>query len=145
MKSSISTFTLATLVAIASLSQTHAQTQGTRVNVPFAFECAGTSFAPGTYIISKLDGEHITLRDSKTSSMVLVQNADGPENAKLGYLIFRKYRNRYFLAKYHPAYSVNSMDLPESSKERRVAKDYAMNRMEPGRVQLALNEGDWIR
>jgi hypothetical protein len=58
---------------------------------------------------------------------------------------FPKYGTRYFLAEDHPANSANSMDLPESVKERRVSKDYAMNRTEPGRVQLALNDGDWIR
>ena len=146
MKSSISTFALATLVAIASLSQAHAQTQASPVSVPFAFECGGISFAPGTHTISKVDGEHrITLWDSKTTKIFLVANADGPKNAKLGYLAFRKYGNRYFLAEYHPANSTSSMDLVESAKERRVAKDYAMKRAEPGRVQLALNEGDWIR
>ncbi len=145
MKSSISIFAVATLVAIASLSQAHAQTQASRVSVPFAFECSGVSFAPGTYTISKVDGEHmITLRDSKSSYIVLIDNADGPKNAKVGYVAFRRYGNRYFLAEYHPTNSANSMDLPLSGKERRVAKDYAMNRTEPGRVQLALNAGDWI-
>jgi hypothetical protein len=146
MKSNISTFALATLVAIASLSQAHAQTQASRVSVPFAFECDGVTLAPGTYTISKVDGEHrITLWDSKTSRIFLVANADGPKNAKLGYLAFHKYGNRYFLAEYHAANSTSSMDLPESAKERRLAGDYAMNRTEPGRVQLALNDGDWIR
>ncbi len=146
MKSSISTFALATVVAIASLTAAHAQTHASRVSVPFAFECGGVSFAPGTYTLSKLDGENmITLWDNKTTRIVLINAADGPKNAKVGYLAFRKYGNRYFLAEYHPANSKISMDLPESGKERRVAKDYAMNRTEPGRVQLALNDGDWIR
>jgi len=146
MKSSISTFALSTLVAIASLTAAHAQAQASRVSVPFAFECGGASFAPGTDTISKVDGENrITLWDSKTTKIFLVANADGPKNAKAGYLAFRKYGNRYFLAEYHPTNSVNSMDLSESGKERRVARDYAMNRTEPGRVQLALNDGDWIR
>ena len=146
MKSSISTLALTALVAIASLSQAHAQTQAARVSVPFAFECGGVSFAPGTYTISKVDGEQrITLWDNNTTKMFLANNADGPKNGKSGYLAFRKYGNRYFLAEYHPANSPHSVDLSESAKERRVAKDYAMNRMEPGRVQLALNDGDWIR
>lgn len=145
MKSSISTFALAAVVAIASLTAAHAQTQASRVSVPFAFECGGVSFAPGTYTISKEAGEQITLGDSKTTRIFLVNNADGPKNTKLGYLAFRKYGNRYFLAEYHVANSTNSMTLSESGKERRVAKEYALNRTEPGRVQLALNEGDWIR
>ncbi len=145
MKLSISTLILAAAVATVSLTAAHAQTQASRVNVPFAFECAGSSFAPGTYTISKLDGEHITLRDDNTSSMVLINHADGPKNSRIGYLAFRKYGNRYFLAEYHPYNSALSMDLPQSAKERRVARDYAMKSTEPGRVQLALNAGDWIR
>lgn len=146
MKSSIRTFALATLVAIASLSAAHAQTQAARVSVPFAFECGGASFAPGTYTISKVDGEQrITLWNNQTTSMFLANNADGPKNAKAGYVAFRKYGNRYFLAEYHPANSAHSLDFSESGKERRVANDYAMNRIEPGRVQLALNDGDWTR
>jgi hypothetical protein len=145
MKSSIRTFALATL-AIASLSQAHAQTHASPVSVPFPFECGGASFAPGTYTISKVDGEfRITLGDNKTTSIFLVSNADGPKNTKRGYVAFRKYGNRYFLAEYHSANSAHSMDFLESGKERRVARDYAMNRTEPGRVQLALNDGDWIR
>lgn len=146
MKSSISTLAITAVVAIASLSAAHAQTQASPVNVPFAFECAGVSFAPGSYTVSKLYGQHmITLRDKLSSHIFLTSSADGPKNGKPGYLVFRKYGNRYFLAEYHPAYSMDSVDFPESSKERRIAKDFALNRTEPGRVQLALNEVDWIR
>lgn len=146
MKSSISTFAITAVFAIASLTAAHAQTHVSPVNVPFAFECGGVSFAPGSYTISKLDGQHmITLWDNKTSRIFLTTSADTPKNGKSGYLVFRKYGNRYFLAEYHPAYSMDSMDLSESSKERRVAKDYALNHTSPGRVQLALSEGDWIR
>lgn len=145
MKKTIATFALAALAAIASLSQAHAQTLASRVSVPFAFECGGTSFAPGTYTISRLDADHITVSDSKSSGMVMVDNGDGPKNTTPGYLIFRQYGNRYFLAEYHPANWGQSMEVPASGKERRVARDYAMNGTEPGRVQLALNDSDWIR
>jgi len=62
-----------------------------------------------------------------------------------GYVTFNKYGNRYFLAEYHPSNSGTEIDLPRSKKERIVARDYAMNSAEPGRVQLALNDSDWLR
>jgi hypothetical protein len=140
MKSSISTLALAALVTIASLSQAHAQTQASHVNVPFAFECGSQHFAPGTYTLSNLDRDNILLRDDKTSNLVLVVIGDGPRDTKSGYVIFRKYGNRYFLAEYHPANSASTMEVPASKKERSVARDYAANQPEPGRVKLALNE-----
>jgi hypothetical protein len=98
------------------------------------------SFAPGTYTLREVDGDHmLTLRDSAH------QPGRRTEECEAGYLAFRTYGKRHFLAEYHPANSANSIDLSESGKERRVAKDFAMNGTDPGRVQLALNDGDWIR
>ena len=145
MKPNIATLALATLVAIASLSQANAQTLASRVTVPFAFECGGVSFAPGTYTVNRLDQDHITLGDNQSSSIVMTNNADGPKNTAPGYLTFRKYGDRYFVAEYHAANSPNSMAVPASGKESRVARDYAMNPTDAGRVQLALNNSGWAR
>ena len=141
MKSSISTLALETLVAIASLTQAHAQNHASKVNVPFAFDLGSVHFAPGTYTLStSLDRGHLTLQDDRTSSMVLINIGDGPRNTAPGYVIFRKYGNRYFLAEYHPANSPSTMEIPASNKERIVARDFALYQPEPGRVLLALNE-----
>jgi hypothetical protein len=146
MKSTISSLALAALVAIASLSQAHAQTLASRVNVPFAFDCGSQHFAPGAYTISRPDREHLSVRDDKTSSMVLINMGDGPKNAAPGYVAFRKYGNRYFLAEYHPANSASSMEVPTSGKERIVARDFALYQSQDrGRVELALNDGPWTR
>jgi hypothetical protein len=146
MKPSIATLALSALVAIASLSQAHAQTHASRVNVPFAFDCAGQHFAPGTYQLDgRLDLSTITIRDSKTACTVLFDADYGQKIAGVSYVTFRKYGNRYFLAAYRPSNSGITMEVPASKKERIVARDFALNQPEPGRVQLALNDSGPIR
>jgi hypothetical protein len=144
MKSSISTLALATLVAIASLTAAHAQTLASRVNVPFAFDCGSEHFAPGSYTISR-DGDHLVLRSETSAGMVTIDMGNGPKNTTSAYVAFRKYGNRYFLAEYHPANWPSTMEVPTSSKERIVARDYALYQpQDQGRVELALNDS-WTR
>jgi len=144
MKSSISTLAFAALVAIASLAQGHAQTLATRVNVPFAFNCGSKHFAPGAYTLRRHDfgsQELLTLWDGKSISQFLINIGDAPRNTAQGYVIFRKYGDRYFLAEYHSANSTETMQVPRSKMERNLARDYAANRPQPERVQVGLNEG----
>ena len=142
MKSAISALALATLVAIASLSQAHAQTHASLVNVPFAFDCGSRHFAAGTYSVSRINHDFLAVRDDKSFSEIMINIGEGPKNTTPGYLAFRKYGSRYFLAGYHAVNSANTMEVPISNKERIVARDFdrylAQNQ---GRVELALNEG----
>jgi hypothetical protein len=143
MKSRISTLAL---VALASFSQAHAQTHFSTVNVPFAFDCGSKHFAPGTYqVSSQLDWSTITLRDDQTNCTVLSNRDYRPNNAASSYVVFRSYRNRFFLAGYRPSRSGIAMEVPTSKKERIVARDFALYQPEPGRVQLALNDTAWRR
>ncbi len=138
MKSILSTIALSTLVAIASLSQVHAQTLAARANVPFAFECAGHHFAAGTYTISMLNSDNVSLfnvakSDTELALIESIGDADSPHAP--GSLTFRKYGNTYFLAKYS-AHGI-IVTVIESKQERSVARDYAANRMAPAPVQVA--------
>ncbi len=138
MKSILSTIALSTLVAIASLSQVHAQTLAARANVPFAFECAGHHFAAGTYTISMLNSDNVSLfnvakSDTELALIESIGDADSPRAP--GSLTFRKYGNTYFLAKYS-AHGI-IVTVIESKQERSVARDYAANRMAPAPVQVA--------
>jgi hypothetical protein len=139
MKSSISTLVLAALIAVASLSQAHAQTPN--VNVPFAFDFGSGHFGPGTYTVSiSLDRQYLMLRSETNGGLALVNVSDGPRNHERGYVTFRKYGNRYFLAGYHPTDSASTVQVMPSKKERVVARNFTPYQPEPGRVQLALNE-----
>jgi hypothetical protein len=144
-------FALATFAAIASFAPAHAQDLVSRVNVPFAFDCGSAHFSPGTYTIARARltiGNVLTLWDGKKTSQFLIGTGDGPRsnsNIASGYVLFHKYGNRYFLAEYHPSYWSTSMELPSSSKERIVARDFALYQPEPGRVLLAVNEANLSR
>ena len=144
MKSTLSTIALATLVAIASLIQAHAQSSHvSRVNVPFGFNQGTDHFAAGTYKIGIYSGHVLSLTDSNGHmSLVLADTVSGNgSSAKPGYVAFRKYGNTYYLAGYHVAGAL-TMTFGESKKERILARDFASNPTDTGRIQLALlNDG----
>jgi hypothetical protein len=138
MKHSISTLALATLVAIASLTQAHAQNHAVRVNVPFAFDCGTTHFAAGAYTIEMQGADDLALsNDAMTSTglaMIEWRSDSGSPSATTS-LTFRQYGNTYFLAKYST--SGATFSLIESKKERSLAREYALNQAHPALIQVA--------
>lgn len=143
MKSIHRIFALATLAATAFLSPAlHAQiADGSRVNVPFAFNCGTQHFAPGTYTVSFLDKNILRVSSYGKTALAMIQADTDARGSGDGYVVFRKYGNRYFLAEYHPADSLTSAVVIKSKTERSVAHDYAaFNQTDTGRVRLALLE-----
>jgi len=142
MKHSISTVALATLFAIASLSQAHAQSHASQVRVPFAFSCGSEHFPAGTYTIGTLDkfpfiaslsgGANARARRAMIESISTSASTDRP-----GYVVFRKYGDNYFLAEDHTIDGV-TIRFSKSENERSVSREYAHSQMNPGRVRLAL-------
>jgi hypothetical protein len=138
MKSSLYTFAVATLVAIASLTQAHAQTFVSHVNVPFAFDSGSKHFAAGTYTISLYDDGVLSVTDYKRTDLAIVESRsdkDSPTTAP--YVAFRKYGNSYFLAAYH-AYGGVTVALGKSAKERSLIRELASNPTDSGTVRLAM-------
>jgi len=141
MKHSIHTIAFATLVTIASLTQAHAQSHVSQVNVPFAFSCGSEHFPAGTYTISTLDkfpfiaslssGTKLPARRAMIESASTSASTDRP-----GYVVFRKYGGNYFLAEDHTVDGI-TIRFGKSENERRVAREYALNQTNPGLVQLA--------
>ncbi len=141
MKHSISTLAIATLVAIASLTQAHAQNHASQVNVPFAFSCGSEHFPAGTYTVSTLDkfpfiaslsgGANPRARRAMIESISTSALTDRP-----GYVVFRKYGNNYFLAEDHTV-DGTTIKFGKSENERRVAREYVLNQTNPRLVQLA--------
>jgi hypothetical protein len=138
MKHSISTLAIATVVAITSLTQAHAQNHAVRVNVPFAFNSGSAQLAAGTYPIEMQSPDIVALsNDAKRSTRLATiesRTNSGSANAPAS-LTFRKYGNTYFLAEYSTGGT--TIKLIESSKERSLAREEAMNQTEPSLVQLA--------
>ena len=135
-------FAIATLAAVTCLCQAlHAQDDPftSRVSVPFAFDCGSAHYAPGTYTLGMLNQEFLTLGDNRARTGFILISADYDRTANAsGYVVFRKYGNRYFLSEYHPAGTGTTFAVPPSKVERSLAHDYARN-AGPARVQLALN------
>lgn len=129
---------LAILAATAFLSQAlHAQ-QTEQFSVPFAFDCGAKHFYPGTYTVSMSDVNMLLVSNRAQTGMALSQTSVDASRPANGWLVFRKYGNRYFLAEFHPAYKGIVADLPRSKNERSIARDYAMNlAADQGRVRLA--------
>ena len=141
MTTTIRTIALASLVAFASLSQTAIAQAGqpsTKVNVPFAFDYGTQHFAAGVYTVSMRDKNILTLSSGNRSAWAMIQAGYDPTQNKAGYVVFRKYGDRYFLTEYAPASGSLHASVSESAVERRAARDFAANRLTPGSVQLAL-------
>jgi len=140
-------FAIATLAATAFLSQAvHAQgyINASRVTVPFAFNLGTQHYEPGTYTVRMVDENFLMVSSRAETGFVMVRSDTKNSGPAGGYVTFRKYGDRYFLAEYHQADSDTAVTVPESRNERRAARDFAMNRMDPGRVRVALLEtGDF--
>lgn len=141
MKSIARTLALATLAVTASLTVAHAQTQVARVNVPFDFNLGSEHFAAGTYTIATQGSDIVSVSNQARSSqcMALIESRSdfGPSNNRAT-VTFSKYGNAYFLAAY--ASQGETIKLAESSKERSLSHEYAMSRMAPDLVTLAMNQ-----
>ena len=106
--------------------------------MPFAFDYGTQHFTAGTYTVKMLDMNVLSVSNNAETGWAIIQSDTEPGRSSDGYLIFRKYGNRYFLAEYHPANSQTSASVMQSKKERSVARDYASNKADQGRVRLAL-------
>jgi hypothetical protein len=136
-------FAVATLAATVLLSPAlHAQvsTHTSEVNVPFAFNCGSQHFGAGTYRITMTETNFLIVSNQEQSGSLVFESDSQPGGSDAGYLVFRKYGNRYFLGEYHPASGQISARILRSKTERRAERDYAANRADAGHVRLALLE-----
>jgi hypothetical protein len=140
MTSNIRTIALATLVAIASLSQTlHAQTvpHSARVNVPFSFDYGTQHFAHGVYTLT-MDGTNVlTIRSGAESAMAISQIAWMPMRINSSEVVFRKYGDRYFLDEVLIANLGADITVNESKAEKSAARELAHRGSQPTTLALA--------
>ncbi|HEX4039354.1 MAG TPA: hypothetical protein VHX37_14950 [Acidobacteriaceae bacterium] len=142
MQSTIRNFMLAlAVVAVASLTQTvQAQTNyGSRVQVPFAFDYGNQHFYPGTYTMSMLNNDVLAISGGgRTGFTIIRREIDMNQESAGGYLLFRKYGDRYFLAEYHPGDTATWLNTSVSRTERNLEHELATRQSDSGRVRLAL-------
>jgi hypothetical protein len=140
MQSTLRTIALATLVAIASLAQTlHAQSmEASRIDVPFAFDYGTQHFPAGVYTVKMLSPSQLALVSGTGTTFAMIQADCALSVAPAGYVMFRKYGDRYFLDEYRPANSGVTATVYESKTERIVARHYEASKADSGLVRLAL-------
>ena len=80
MKTTIRSIVIASLVAVASLSQTVIAQTGqpsTRIDVPFAFDYGTQHFPADVYTVSMRDKNILTLRSGNRSAWAMIQAGQG--------------------------------------------------------------------
>lgn len=122
----------ALLLALAiSPGKAHAQIIGEiEVNVPFPFHAGNAKLPAGKYVIHMLDDSDLTIMeistlDGSTSALFEVQPTQASSAPAKSELIFKKYGNRYFLAKVFDGGSSDGSRLIVSRYEKSVSQAMA--------------------
>ncbi len=140
MKSNIRAFVVTALFAATSLvPAVHAQT-GTvvKVNVPFAFDCGPSHFAPGTYTLNMIRMNTMLVRSPHNAGLVMTESDYSLKPNKTGIAVLRKYGDRYFLEELWLPDSTTHIKVYESKWERRAATELASEGRNPSTIELAL-------
>jgi hypothetical protein len=138
------TFSLVSLLSLLLVAGSAiAQTVHVRANIPFNFAVGSKTLPAGTYDVGTIDG-----RDSK---MLLLQGRDGNSSMIVGSnaaenlkpadktkLVFNQYGSRYFLSEIWVNGATRGRQLPKTSREKELAKDWAQD-LTQRRVEIVAN------
>jgi hypothetical protein len=138
------TFSLVSLLSLLLVAGAAiAQTVHVRANIPFNFAVGSKTLPAGTYDVGTIDG-----RDSK---MLLLQGRDGNSSMIVGSnaaenlkpadktkLVFNQYGSRYFLSEIWVNGATRGRQLPKTSREKELAKDWAQD-LTQRRVEIVAN------
>jgi len=109
-------------------TQAHAQIiGGLEANIPFPFYAGNTKLPAGEYRIQVLDNSDLTLMeisrvDGAVSALFQIQDAENNSEPAKSELIFNKYGDRYFLAKFFDEDNRNGSQVTESRYEKKVSQ-----------------------
>jgi hypothetical protein len=116
---------LGLLLATASA---FSQTVALNANIPFNFIVTGKTLPAGEYTIQPVDmqGKVLSIRDSdqRPKSMVISNRCHSLSASAQAKLVFHRYGDRYFLAQIWRAGDNSGYELPKSTREVEVAKDF---------------------
>jgi hypothetical protein len=113
------TVTLSLLVTALAV---HAQSNGLRARIPFAFTVGAAAFPSGTYNIQRVDSAQSVLmvRSLNKGAMVMSQRGHGSGAQGRPRFVFRRYGGQYFLREvWFP--EAGGYALPETRQEREAA------------------------
>ena len=109
-------------------TQAHAQIiGGLEANIPFPFYAGNTILPAGEYRIQVLDNSDLTLMeisrvDGTVSALFQIQDAESNSEPAKSELIFNKYGDRYFLAKFFDEDNRNGSQVTESRYEKKLSQ-----------------------
>lgn len=128
------TLSLLLMLGVAAAAQT---SKVMTVTIPFNFYVGTTLLPAGTYAVyrtSTVSGEAFLLRDADRQAKIIfsarqVQSAEAPEASQLE---FRRYEEKYFLARFSTAENNISRELQPSRLERELGKEAARHLAQKG-------------
>jgi len=109
-----------------------AQSNRVAAKVPFGFMVANRSLPAGAYSVQPLsarnDGELLLRSEDSSASMIAISNAaESHKPANKTKLVFNRYGDQYFLSEIWVEGATRGRQLPETSREKEVAKELAQN------------------
>jgi hypothetical protein len=108
------------------------------VNLPFAFSCGNHSLPAGDYTLTVNDNDVLTLSGKSAAAVTMAHVHYNPQPTRPSQAVFNQYGGRYFLEELTIDQAGMEISIPQSNTERRLAKDWAMNREALSRKTLAL-------
>ena len=127
-----------TLLALAMVPATQAQSFMLRANSPFDFLVGETRLAAGEYHVKSVSPYTTMIQsvDARASATALTSAASAGKISDVGKLVFNQYGDQYFLSKIWVPSSDTGRELPKSRLEREVAR----NMSKPGPTVVAVAE-----
>ena len=110
------------------------------VTIPFNFYVAGKTLPAGQYHVGRSteDSEGLVLRgtDGQTGVFVLTRGIQTAKVQQQSKLVFRQYRDQYFLGEVWISGRSNGRELPNSRKERLVKQENSKLGAKPEKVAV---------
>ena len=126
-------FLIAVALALLGTTAASAQTVDVKASVPFSFTVNRATLPAGEYSLKSMDeqGTALAIRNlnSKTANLVLSSSCRSPKSAGQTKLLFHRYGNHYFLSQIWIEGSYAGRELPRSTQEKEVAKDFSMQQV----------------
>ena len=109
-----------------------AQTVHVRANIPFNFAVGNKTLPAGTYDVGTIDGRDnkMLLLQSRDGNSSMIAGSNAAENVKPAdktKLVFNQYGSRYFLSEIWVNGATRGRQLPKTSREKELAKDFAQD------------------
>ena len=114
-----------TLLALAMVPATQAQSFMLKASIPFDFLVGETRLPAGDYHVKSTTQGAMLIQspNARSSATVLTQPTFAAKISDVGKLVFNQYGDQYFLSKIWVPSSDTGRELPKSRLEREVARN----------------------